>query len=66
MEMVDGQHGLQRMIRTSPVTNGLGTDGIWREAMNQRVLGILEYDKICDILRTHLASDIGREFADKL
>ena len=34
--------------------------------MNQRVLGILEYDKICDILRTHLASDIGREFADKL
>lgn len=34
--------------------------------MNQRVLGILEYDKICDILRTHLASDIGREFAEKL
>ena len=29
--------------------------------MNQRALTILEYDKICDRLRTHLASEVGRE-----
>lgn len=29
--------------------------------MNQRALTILEYDKICDRLRTHLASGVGRE-----
>lgn len=34
--------------------------------MNHRVLTILEYDKICEILRTHLASDIGRELSETL
>ena len=29
--------------------------------MNSRVLHVLEYDKICDLLRTHLSSDVGRE-----
>lgn len=34
--------------------------------MNQRALTVLEYDKICDILRSHLASDVGREASLRL
>lgn len=34
--------------------------------MNQRALSVLEYDKICEILRTHLASDVGREVSLKI
>lgn len=34
--------------------------------MNARALHVLEYDKILELLRAHLSSDVGREAAASL